>query len=263
MPNRAKPRAVSPQQQNTAEKMLEYFEEMRPEEVTRDVCRLYLNKCRDFGLSDQTVRNRLSTLRAALRWSDPNTPAIFELPSPSEPRDEWLTREQFAAVLSAAVSPHIELFLHVAICTGARKGAILDLQWDTHIDFERETIWPGFKLSGKARSKPVPMTETVKTVLINAYQVSTCPWVIEFGGNQVKDVKRGLRRAYERAGVETSAPAHVLRHTAGAWMAIDGVPMLEISRRLGHQSIMTTERHYAHLHPDYMHESTKALELDQ
>ena len=261
MPNRAKPRVVSPQQQNVADKVAKYFEDMTPAEVTRDICRLYLTKNREVGLSDQTTRNRLSTLRAALKWKDPNTPAVFELPPPSEPRDEWLTRDQFAKLLKEAVAPHIQLFLHIAICTGARKEAILNMQWETHIDFEKGTIWPGFKQSGKARSKPIPMTQAAKTALQNAYQVSTCPWVIEHGGDQVKDVKRGLRAAYERAEIETTAPAHVIRHTAGAWMAIAGVPMFEISRRLGHKSQVTTEKHYAHLHPDYMEKSTQALEV--
>ena len=261
MPNRAKPRQVSAQQQNVADKVCEYFEDMSPEEITRDACRLYLAKNRDAGLSDQTTRNRLSTLRAALNWKDPNTPAVFELPPPSEPRDEWLTRDQFADLLKAAVAPHVQLFLHIAICTGARKEAILNMQWETHIDFEKGTIWPGFKQGGKARSKPIPMTQAAKAALQNAYQASTSPWVIEYGGDQVKDVKRGLRAAYERAKIETSAPAHVIRHTAGAWMAIEGVSMLEIARRLGHQSIVTTEKHYAHLHPEYMSDSTKALEV--
>ena len=261
MPHRANPRSVSPQQQNVADRVVEYFGDLRPEEITREECRAYLQHNRNAGLSDQTTRNRLSTLRAALRWQDPSTPAIFELPPPSEPRDHWLNREEFDRLLAGAIEPHIKLFLHVALCTGARKEAILGLQWETHIDFEKGTIWPGFKLGGKARAKPIPMTRSAKAALTAAYEVSTCAWVIEYGGRGVKDVKRGLRAAYARAKIETNQPAHVLRHTAGSWMAMAGVPMLEISRRLGHRSMITTEKHYAHLHPDYMGKSTDALEV--
>ena len=47
---------------------------------------------------------------------------------------------------------------------------------------------------------------------------------------------------------------HDLRHTAASWLVMEGVPLLEVSRLLGHKSITQTER-YAHLAP----ESTRTL----
>lgn len=262
MPLRANPKTPGPGLIYAKRAVTSFFGGHLPEEVTREECRAYVAHRRAEGRSDGTIRKELSVLAAALRWRDPNTPARFDMPAPPPARDRWLTKDEFNAVLEAADLPHIKTFLHVAICTGARKEAILTMQWDTHVNFERRTLWPGFKSGGKARAMPIPMTDDVYEWLTSAKQDALSPWLVEWAGENVKDVKRALKSSYLRAGIENvGAPAHVLRHTAGAWMALASVPMLEISRRLGHSSVSVTERHYAHLHPDYMGASTKALEL--
>ena len=108
---------------------------------------------------------------------------------------------------------------------------------------------------------PLPMTEAAYGWLCQAREIAQMPWVCEWGGDRVANNKRALKTIYKRAGIDVAAPAHVLRHTAGAWMAIEGVPLHEIARRLGHSSIKVTETHYALLHPDHMGASTAALEL--
>lgn len=269
MPNRAVPKQPSESMQFQKKPILSFFGRHKPHEVTREECRAYIKQRRDAGRADGTIRKELSILSAALRWRDKNTSAIVEMPAAAEPIDEWLTREQFQKLLDAAELDHVKTFLHVAICTGARKEAILTMRWDTHINFEQRTIWPGFKAGGKRRAKPIPMTESAHKWLAAAYERRESGFVVEWAGEQVKDIRRALRAAYERVGLgHIKRPAHVLRHTAGSWMAmgepslrIKPAPMLEISRRLGHSSIKTTERVYAHLHPDYMGASTAALEV--
>ena len=44
---------------------------------------------------------------------------------------------------------------------------------------------------------------------------------------------------------------HSLRHTAGSWLAMRGVPMRVIQAILRHSSISVTER-YSHLQPEVM-----------
>lgn len=43
---------------------------------------------------------------------------------------------------------------------------------------------------------------------------------------------------------------HDLRHTHAAWLITDGVPLLAVSRRLGHESIKITADTYGHLLPE-------------
>lgn len=262
MPNRLE-KVVAQGRVAYAEKhLLPFFGAHHPGDVTHEECRAYVGRRRETGASDGTIRRELGVMRAALKWKDPASQAQFDFPAPPPPRGRWLTRDEFQRLLAAsASSPHVRTFLHVAIATGARKEAILGLRWDTHIDFEKRIIWLGFKEGGKNRAT-VPMTNAVFAALADARENALSAHVVEWAGAGVADIRKALSRAYARAGLaDVSAPAHTLRHTAGAWMAQAGVPMHQISQRLGHSSIAVTERHYAHLHPDFMKQSSAALEV--
>ena len=56
------------------------FGALRPDQVTREICRAYIAKRRRRGRGDNTIRKELITPRAALRWNNKNTPAIVEMP---------------------------------------------------------------------------------------------------------------------------------------------------------------------------------------
>lgn len=64
--------------------------------------------------------------------------------------------------------------------------------------------------------------------------------------------------AKTQAGVGHGTP-HTCRHTAASWLVQAGVPLLEVSRQLGHSSIQMTMR-YAHLAPDNHDSVTGAWE---
>jgi site-specific recombinase XerD len=51
---------------------------------------------------------------------------------------------------------------------------------------------------------------------------------------------------------------HVLRHTHASILAMRGVPMAVIARQLGHSDTRMTERHYAHLAPNYVTDTIRA-----
>ena len=44
----------------------------------------------------------------------------------------------------------------------------------------------------------------------------------------------------------------MLRHTHGSLLAMRAVPMAVIARQLGHADTRMTEKHYAHLAPNYV-----------
>ena len=64
--------------------------------------------------------------------------------------------------------------------------------------------------------------------------------------------RRPMREACARAGIAPAAGFHVLRHTHGSLLAMRGVPMAVIARQLGHADTRITEKHYAHLAPNYV-----------
>jgi integrase len=49
-----------------------------------------------------------------------------------------------------------------------------------------------------------------------------------------------------------------LRHTHASILAMQAVPMAVIARQLGHSDTRMTERHYAHLAPNYVADTIRA-----
>jgi integrase len=70
--------------------------------------------------------------------------------------------------------------------------------------------------------------------------------------------QRPLDAASARAKIKAAATFHILRHTYASALAMRGVPMGVIAAQLGHSDTRMTERHYAHLSPNYVAETVRA-----
>ena len=234
------------------------FCSLRPDQVDRKACRAYTAKRRAAGASDGTVHTELTFLRAALRWHNPATPAVVELPSKPPPRDRHLTREQYEHLVAAAVAPHLRLFVVLALATAGRMTAILELTWD-RVDLERGVIRLGLGERRRKGRATVPMTDRARAALLEAVRARTSGHVIEWGGEAVGKIRKAFAAAAKAAGLSWCTP-HVLRHTAAVWMAEAGVPMAEIAQYLGHSDSRITERVYGRFSPTYLRGAAGALD---
>jgi integrase len=175
------------------------------------------------------------------------------------PRDRYLTREELDKLLEHVNTPHVRLFIILAVTTGARMSALLELTWD-QVDFKHRTInlnQPGREQTNKRRPE-VPINGRALAALEEAAKGALTDHVIEWDGQPVKSIKKAIRRAAQRSGVACSP--HVFRHTAGVWMAQADVPMQKIAQFLGHTSSRVTERTYARYSPNFMKDAAAALE---
>lgn len=235
------------------------FAHLRPDQIDRPLCRAYVLQRRRAKALDGTIIKELSSLRAALRWQDKNTPAVIEMPPAPPPRSRHLTRAQYRALRDAArQTPHLYLFVVVAYTTAGRASAVLELTWD-RVDLDAGMIRLGL---GETRAKgraTVPMTDSARAALLEAREAALSDYVVEYAGRRVFSVKRAFAAAAERAGVPWCTP-HVLRHSAAVHMAESGIPMAEIARFLGHTSEAVTFRVYAVHSPGYLRRAASALE---
>jgi len=205
-------------------------------------------------------------LRMVLLWAEKrrlvSKASYIERPAKPKPKEHHLTRNQARALMDAASMPHIRLYIILALGTGARNAALLDLTWD-RCDFQRGLI----DLRNPAHTRPhkgraiVPMNRTVKAALLEAKQGAVSPCVVEWAGKKVASVKRGLKFAAARACLGPVSP-HLLRHSAAVHMAEKRVPMEEIAQYLGHNNVEVTRRIYARFSPDYLRSAAQALEYD-
>jgi len=239
-----------------------HFGAMLPAAIDQAACQAYpLQR----AASPKTIHTEMGILRSALIHAErinwlAKAPFIW-MPDPGEPRDRWLTHEEAGRLLAACDQPHLRLYVQIALHTGARPGAILDLTWE-QILWDRGLI--NFNPPGRARThkgRPlVKMTPELRSELEAAHEAKNpgAVHVVSRGRRRIRTVKRAFAAACARARLEDVTP-HVLRHTAATWMAEAGVPMRKISIQLGHSSTDVTERVYAKHSPDYQQEATDAL----
>lgn len=222
----------------------------------------YFRRRREQGVGDETIAREQSVLRAALnrkvKAQQLASMPFIKSPPRAPARERWLTRMEAAKLLRASSTPHVTLFLRLALYTGARPGAILDLTWD-RVDMAGRLIT--FALPGKRhdlkRRATVRIFGALYTALERAKRHADDGPVIRWAGGPVASVKTAVRLTAERAKIKGVTPG-VLRHTAATWMAQNGIDMWKIGKQLGHSRTSTTER-YAKHSPEHLEDTAKAM----
>lgn len=250
------------------------FGAMAAESITIADCRAYVEERRSIrtkrhpaGIKDGTIVTELGRIRMVLKWAEKHkliasAPAIERPALPKRHADKHLTAHQVRQLAEACKAPHLELFVHVAFATAGRAAAILGLTWD-RVHFERGKIDledPDIKVAHKGRAV-VPLTRTLRVRLMEAQSGARSDFVIEWNGERVGSVKKGLATAAKNAGLPHVHP-HMLRHSAAVRQAEAGVPMEEIASYLGHSNPKVTRDIYARFSPEALSRGAAALELD-
>jgi integrase len=228
--------------------------------ITRRECQQYHRARKAQGRADSTIKTELDLLRACLKSHYGEKAPPMWSPSPSAPRDRWLSIAEVEKLLAAIETHHVRLFVILALCTGARMTAILDLTWD-RVDFAIRTIdlRPAGRETTNKRRTVVPMNNRALAALTAAEKGAMTDYVIEWRGERVASVKKAIREASRRAGVPCSP--HVFRHTAAVWAVQAGASIEEIAQFLGHTSTRVTASVYARFSPTYLRRVADALEF--
>jgi integrase len=244
-----------------------FFGEKRGDTLVPDDCREYARLRKGMGLADSTIRTELEYLRAAVNMRYGKGRIKLWTPPASKPREDYIRKERingenaspFDILMDTPMAPHVKLFIIIALTTGARMGAILELTWD-RVDFVHGTV--DFQPAGRHKTNKgrvvVPMNKRLRAALEEAHKAALSDYVIEYNGGPIASVKKAIRQLAKRSGIRCSP--HIFRHTAGVWMAQADVPMQKISQYLGHTSIKVTERVYARYSPSYMKDAASALD---
>jgi len=225
-----------------------------------DMQEAYVEHRRREGAGDESIRRDLDVLSAALKRAVKykkldHCPPIHRL-TPAPARERWLTRKEVARLFRQMRIPvrgkrhrHVLLFARLALYTGARTGAILDLTWD-RVNFETGLI--DFRKPGRRQTKKrrtiTPMTRKVRRMLLHAKKHARSGHVIEWAGDRIDRVAKAVNSHATKAGIKGFSP-HVLRHTFASWAVQRRVPIFTVGKALGQTVASTTER-YAKLAPD-------------
>ena len=140
-----------------------------------------------------------------------------------------LSSEELDLLFTEARPAHFRTFIRFAYYTGARVGEIRRLS--------RVQLYPdSMVVSGKSGLRTVKLSAQARAIL------SESP-VWDFKANYVQLT---WARNRKRLGLE-DIRFHDLRRTFGYNLVRQGRSIYEVSKLLGHSSVVTTERHYAPL----------------
>ena len=218
---------------------------LTPETLTRERVRMFHRTRRDEGVSDSTINRQCRTLRAALNWGVREgwmgKAPYIAAPQAAGARDRFLTYEEVYRLLEATKAPHLRTFIALAIWTGCRKGALLELTWDM-IDEENMLIfWPK-GTANKRRPIVTPINEPLALALGVAAFIGDSEFVVSWNGKPIDTPRRAFSRTADRADVE-DVTIHDLRRTAASWLLQAGGTFEEAAALL-EDDIKTVQKHY-------------------
>lgn len=213
--------------------------------LTRSQIRLFHTARRREGVSDSTINRQARVLRAALEWGRKEgwlteVPHI-DAPTPAGARMRFLSRDEAIGLYEAAGSQHLRTFIALALYTGQRKGAILELTWD---DVRDGMIWFRQTSHNKRRPIALPLTPALALTLGTAWLLREGSHIISYRGLEGGDPKKAFQRAVRRAGL-VDVRIHDLRRTAASWMVQRGASFEQVAAVLGDR-IETVQKHYGH-----------------
>jgi integrase len=220
------------------------------------------------AISPASANANLKALRIilarAVEWEViPANPAagVKPLGQPERP-DRYLFAEEYKALQDhyPKAKPWVGAMVETAIHTGLRRGELLLLDWEKHVDLPRRVIHLAGGVRKNRKGLTVPINADLAQVLAALPRATKTTRVFHEKGQPV--TLQQLRDQWEKLRVAAKLENyrwHDHRHTAASWMVMRGVPLYEVGAILGHSNPRITQK-YAHLSPDYLKGATAALE---
>jgi len=247
------------------------------------------------GRKDAAIRRELGALRAALRFGVRTRPQLitaadlprFELPASSPPRDNPATVDEVSDLWALALSASppegqgdlkpITLFATIAIATGARRGAVLELPWGQvgwngaggRIMLNFASATPS--ANRNKRRSHIPAPKTLEPILRRAFREALKRAGIGSVPTKTPEILRDLRVCgvvsirdqWQNLVKKSRKPdlnIHDLRHTWATNHIKAGVSPVEVALWL-QDDIKTVMANYVHLKPGFLVEAADKIDM--
>jgi integrase len=239
--------------------LVEYVEREGPEDGGR-------------GVKFTSVKKRLNTLRVVFREAIQRgdldvMPPFPELPCDSEPRERYLTVNEYRQIRAVIAQPW-DLATAIGVSTGQHTSDIMSMSY-AMVDLGAgpgagpgpgPAFWLRRNTKNKKKTAWLPMPDDLREVLTSAYARNPPenPNVVIVSGN-AHQFRKHLRRACRKLGIPVASPID-LRRTCATWWVERGGPKDALRRWLGHSvNSAIVERHYSQVTPDMVDGGVQAL----
>ena len=236
-------------------------------QITADRVEAYKVK-RAKEVSKSTVNRTITIIKAfinravAMGFLEKN-PAQYVKKLKEEQRQiKYLSDIELKKLLQAC-SPKVKQIVTVFALTGMRLGELAHLRWKD-VDFRHNIIHIQNQPDWTTKShKPrvVPMHELVRKLFESLKRGKPEEYIFETKTGKAIDsyLRAEILRYAKKAGV--NANIKMLRSTFASNLVMNGVDIYTVSKLLGHHDVKITEKHYAHLTPNFLTQSISKLKL--
>jgi integrase len=260
------------------------IEKLTPADVQQ-----FVNDKLQSGLSPQTIRHIIATLRAALgiavKWQivHRNVAALVSLPRIQKQEMKVFTPEQAKAFLDFLKGHRLEALFVTALSLGLRRGELLGLHW-SDIDLDTATLRVNYGLQrfdGKLHLVE-PKTEKSRRVLplpslliaaLRTHRVRQLEERLALGADwqetgfvftstigtplEPRNINRTFdaliekaNKSFEESDKLPKIRFHDLRHSCATLLLSQGVPQRTLMEILGHSQLSLTMNTYSHVLPE-------------
>lgn len=178
--------------------------------------------------NEQTRRLYNRHLSAIYNWGIQNNLVAEnpykDTPKQSIPKVDYYTEEEVKAILKSLGKRKIDDMIRLLFQTGLRRGEAGGLK--------PENIYPDkIFIVGKTGKRIIPRTKPMKPLLENEEIYTYNP--------------ESLGLALQKRKISVTK----IRHTFATRLVKNGMDLYRVAKLMGHKSIKTTEKYYAHLKP--------------
>jgi integrase len=259
------------------------WNDVRLSDIDRDSVERWVTELRNSGLSASSVQKAAHVLSSVLQSAvvagvlDANPVRGVKLPKDGPSPERFLTSVE-AGAIRAVLTGFDQFIFDVLIGTGCRWGEAVSIHWD-HVDFEQKRVEVAISYDRAARFFKPTKTHAKRYVPIGKTLMRALERRLDDVGYgepptlEYRDVRRprsgiilpnadgnpydgalfthrldaATRVAFTGSGTKRRKVGHVrvhdLRHTYASGLVQAGVPIQQVQKLLGHQSIATTERY--------------------
>ena len=252
------------------------LEKLTPADVQR-----FVNDRLQSGLSPQSIRHIISTLRAALnvavKWQlvYRNVAALVSLPRIQKQEMKFFTPDDAKTFLGSIKGHRLEALFIMALTLGLRRGELLGLHW-SDVDLDAATLRVNYGLQrfdGKLHLME-PKTEKSRRVLplpsllvaaLRAHRTRQLEERLALGSDwqetglvfvstvgtplEPRNLNRTFDALLENAKL-SKIRLHDLRHSCATMLLAQGIPQRTLMEILGHSQISLTMNTYSHVLPE-------------
>ncbi len=228
------------------------FGGMHVRAITTGRLQNYVNKRLEEGAANATINRELDCLHRMMALGQRETPPkVLHIPHfPKLAEDnvrEGFCDHQTYLCIRGAGAYHIQVAATIGYFTGMRKGEILSLRWDRHMDMAAHCIRLEAKQTKTKSPRVIYMAGEFLTVMQKAKEVRDryhpyCPWVVHINGKPVRNFDHGWTALMKRLGLE-GLLFHDLRRTGVRNLVRAGVPETVAMKISGHKSRSVFDRY--------------------